>query len=308
MEIKIVINKQNKREVLSLIDQLVEWEAKGIEKEVTRKFAESHVSELPKVSTFTKADPTKHIPSVETMEFAEPIIKKAEFGAWGMFNSFAPGKVALRILINLIDDQKEGFVKFSHLVDACITEFSRSGLYRYRGFPKKTSESARSRLAMHLIMPYNDMGLIRVYHEEKDPRILITKDGFHFSKLHNPLLNSGDKSKYLSEEESTWLICHLKKIEGQGYKEFSMLRNLAKFLAKSDVNFHDIANWFRNNKDFEEWLKVGSRYRDNPKAFSRQLENVARTFASGKIALLRELGIVTDTRATYRVLRNLEET
>jgi len=303
MEIKIVINKQNKEEILRLIGQLVEWEEKGI----TAELADRTVSKPSEVSTVIDASLLGRTPRLEHVRFAEPQIKQAKFGAWGMFNSFVPGKAALRVLINLIESKEGKPIRFSNLVDASMTHFSRSGLYKYRGFPKKTSESARSRLAMHLIMPYSDMGMVRVYDEEKDPLMMVTTEGLNFSKLPNPLLDMGKKDRSLSVEESNWLIGYLKEIDELGYKEFSLLENMTRFLTNRDTSFVDIANWFKSNQSFVNWLRSGSRYRDDPKAFSHQLDNVARTFASGKIALLRELGIVSGSRATYQVLRNLEE-
>jgi hypothetical protein len=77
------------------------------------------------------------------------------------------------------------------------------------------------------------------------------------------------------------------------------------FLASANRRFEDIVNWFKNNQKFVDWLKTGSRYEDDPKAFSRQLHNVSSTFATGKIAILRELGVVTSSRAKYEILHDL---
>lgn len=303
MEIKIVITKQNKERILGLIDQLVECEAEGIK-------AESAGRNIPSLSTEVEISESPNFlterPRVRNLAFAEPEITDRKFGSWGMFNSYVPGKAALRVLINLLSQNSGKAVKFSELIDACITYFSRFGLYRYRGFPKKTSESARTRLAAHLIMPYHEMGLIRVYGNAKDSDVTITKDGLDFADLKNPLLDEDDKTKSLSKEESMWLKNHLKKIDRLGYKEFSLLRDLTHFLAKGEPQFERIAGWFKENQSFVDWLRSGSRHRDNPKAFLRQLQNVSRTFASGKIALLRELGVVSSARATYNVLQNLE--
>lgn len=300
MEIKIVITKQNKEKILKLIDQLVEYEAEGIVGESKEKTifepAEGCIS-----SNFLS-----ELQGIESMNVTKPEIKKSTFGSWGMFNSYVPGKAALRVLINLINKNDGKPVRFSDLVDECIAYFSKSGLYMYRGFPKKASESARGRLAMHLISPYHKMGLMRVNDDKRDPYVMITQEGFTFAKLQNPLLDGGDKTKSLSEEESRWLMSHLKTIEEQGYMEFSVLQNLTHFLATENRRFEDIVDWFKNNQNFVDWLKAGSRYKDDPKAFSFQLQNVARTFATGKIALLRELGVLTTSRAKYHVLRSLE--
>jgi len=240
--------------------------------------------------------------TLENIKFAEPNIKQKGFGAWGMFNSFVPGKAALRVLINLIKKNNGEPIKFPEMIAECMTYFSKSGLYKYRGFPKKTSESARGRLAAHLITPYHEMGLMRIEGDRKDRFVMITKEGLSFAMLQNPLLDGGNKNMSLSEEESKWLLSCLKRIDDLGYKEFSILERLTHFLNGSERKFRDIVDWFKGNEDFVNWLRVGSRYRDIPKAFSRQLDNVATTYASGKVALLRELGIVSGSRATYRVL------
>lgn len=300
MEIKIVITRKNKEQVLRLIDELVEWEAKGI----AEGFPNIGVAELTR--TATPAGLLAEIPEVGEIRVAEPEIKKRMFGAWGMFNSYAPGKAALRVLMNLVNENAENPTKFTHLIDECMTYFSRSGLYKHRGFPKKITESARGRLATHLIKPFHDMGLMKVYGGMKDGHVMLTKKGLEFAKLQNPLLDEKDKAKPLSEEESEWLINYLQMIDKLGYKEFSTLKGLVEFLAGSERKFEDIADWFKNQREFVEWLREGSRYKDDPEAFSRQLSNVARTFASGKIALLRELGVLSTSRATYQVLHSFE--
>lgn len=301
MEIKIVINKHNKDKLLQLIDQLVECEAQGISAESTG------ATTFEKDSTSTSSGFLREIPKFEEFEVAEPKIRSSRFGTWGMFNSYVPGKAALRVLSNLIDEKGGKPVIFSELLSECISYFARSGLGKYRGFPKKTSESAQQRLAIHLVLPYEDMGLIRTQGNKKDPSVVLTKEGIEFTTLRNPLLDDGDKKKSLSEKESLWMRKHLRKIDQLGFKEFSVFVDLANFLSGKEKRYHEIVSWFKSNQSFVDWLKTGSRHRDDPKAFSRQLENVARTFATGKIALLRELGVVSTARATYRVLQNLED-
>jgi hypothetical protein len=298
MEIKIVITKKNKEKILKLIDQLVEYEAEGMIMESSTK------TDLESLEAYQSENFLKELSTFENIKFAEPEIKQRKFGGWGMFNSYAPGKAALRVLMNLLNENAGNPVKFSRLIDECMTYFSRSGLYKYRGFPKRISESARGRLATHLILPYYDMGLMKVHGGMKNGHVTSTEKGLAFAKLQNPLLDEKGKTKPLSEEESQWLIGYLQEIDGLGYKEFSLLKGLTQFLADSERQFEDIVDWFKNKKDFVEWLRDGSRHEDDPKAFSRQLDNVARTFASGKVALLRELGVVSGARATYKVLQN----
>lgn len=300
MEIKIVITKQNKEQVIKLIDQLVECEAEAIAAESTRARTFQPI-EAP-LSPSSLMEPL----AVGSIKVAEAEVSERKFGTWGMFNSFIPGKAGLRVLANLISKKDVKSIRFSDLMDECIRYFSRSGLCKYRGFPKKTSESARTRLATHLMRPYHDIGLMRIYGNNKDPQTMITNEGLDFARLPNLLLDGSGKKSLLSEEESKWMINYLKMIDRLGYKEFSILKDLTGFLAKGEKKFGDIVNWFKDNQDFVNWLRNGSRYKDDPDAFSRQLQNVARTFASGKIALLRELGVLSMARANYEVLRSLE--
>lgn len=299
MEIRIVITKQNKEKILRLIDELVECEAEVVA--VT-----SPEKEILSLNQSTQpVNFLKEIPKVGGISVAEPDIKENKFGSWGMFNSYVPGKATLRVLIHLMNKNDGKSVKYGDLVDECIIEFWKAGLKR-RGFPKKTSESARSRLAMHLIWPYYEMGLIKIFGEKNDPSVVITKEGVEFANLRNPVLDNGRKRQPLSSEERKWLLDHLKKIDELGYREFTVFNELIKFLSRGKRRFEDIVNHFKTNKEFESWIRQGSRHRDAPKAFARQLHNISKTFSSGKIALLRELGIVSDSRAKYKVIGKLE--
>jgi len=300
MEIKILITKQNKERILKLIDELVECEAEAT---VTAS-AEKEILTAPRIASSPAF--IKEVPEVENIETAEPCISKNEFGSWGMFNSYIPGKVALRVLLHLINENKGKPVRYQDLVDECISAFSRAGLGNYRGFPKKTSDSARGRLAWHLIWPYYEMGLIKVDEDKSDQFVTITREGLEFAKLRSPLLDNSKRQQALSTEERRWLLTHLRKIDKLGYKEFTILNELTEFLSSGNRRFKHIVNWFKSNKEFESWIRQGSRHKDDPKALARQLHNISTTFASGKIALLRELGIVSDSRAKYTVISDLE--
>jgi hypothetical protein len=144
--------------------------------------------------------------NTQKLSLAESKIKERKFGSWGMFNSFAPGKAALRVLTNLMKENGGEAVKFWRLIDECASEFWRLRL-RYRGFPKRTSDSAKSRLAKQLICPYDEMGLLRIFSEEKDPIVALTKDGEEFANLRNPLIDDR-KGRPLSPEEQKWLLSH----------------------------------------------------------------------------------------------------
>ena len=56
------------------------------------------------------------------------------------------------------------------------------------------------------------------------------------------------------------------------------------------------------NKEFQDYIKKRSkRAKDDPRAFQKQLSNYARSFASAKISLLREMGVVRDKRNDYTI-------
>jgi len=298
MEIKILITKQNKERVLKLIDALVEVEAEAITSPLQKDIFSS--ADLPQSKSFINeaSDP-------EDMNFGEANIEKKEFGSWGMFNSYVPGKAALRVLLQLMKKNEGKAVKYWDFVDECIVQFWRAGL-RARGFPKKTSESAKNRLAMQLIWPYYEMGLLSISGGKSDPMISITREGFEFANLPNPSLERGEKDKPLSSEERKWLLTHLERIDAKGYKELTVFEDLVAFLSAKDRCFEDIVNHVKANKEFESLVLSGSRHKNSPKAFARQMENIATSFASGKIALLRELGIVSPSRATYKIIGHLE--
>ena len=90
MEIKIVITKKNKERILKLIDQLVEYEAEGMIMEPSIK------TNLKSPEPYQPENFLKELSTFENIKFAEPEIKQKKFGAWGMFNSYAPGKAAQR--------------------------------------------------------------------------------------------------------------------------------------------------------------------------------------------------------------------
>jgi len=297
MEIKIVITKKNKDTVLKLIDELVEAEAISLSTE--EKEAQFILSSPPEPAAVLRQGP-----KIEALHVGEPNITKSVFGTWGMFNSYIPGKAALRVLTHLVSNSGGKSIEYNRFMDKCIAVFRDVRLSRYRGFPKKASDSAKQRLSMHLIWPYSQIGLIQIYGEKDTQFVTITKEGLEFANLPNPLLDYGQEQQILSEEESRWLLDHLRKIDELGFKEFSTLKSLVTFLALGHKRFEDIVNWFKNNKEFVDWVNARSRYKDNPRAFYRQLHNISTTFASGKIALLRELGIISTSRAKYQVLGN----
>ena len=68
----------------------------------------------------------------------------------------------------------------------------------------------------------------------------------------------------------------------------------------------DLWNWFENDKRFQDYIRSRSRRaKEDPKIFDKQLSNYAKTFASTKISLLRELGIIKNKRNDYSIIGEL---
>ena len=105
----------------------------------------------------------------------------------------------------------------------------------------------------------------------------------------------------LSTDEQKWLINYLKSIEREGFQEYSLLKEFLSFLKSGHHDYQDLLEWFSSNKRMLDYLKTWSRKQDDPDAFRAQVENVAAVFVTGKLALLRELGVVSSKRNDYTV-------
>ncbi len=58
-----------------------------------------------------------------------------DWGSWGMFNSFFPGKAVLRVLANMLHENKAESIKLYDLVSKTIDVFKENGFSKLRGFP-----------------------------------------------------------------------------------------------------------------------------------------------------------------------------
>jgi len=295
MEIKILITRDNKKRVLSLISDLVDSETEAVQNtDPNGDTSTQHSTSVTELKTING----------EGINFMPSKIRPSPLGTWCMFNSYLPGKCALRILTKMLQENGGKEILFNEFVDRCAEAFKHSHLSEFRGFPKNSKESAVARLAWHLIQPFADMGLMRIEGEPK--RISITKEGFELASIPNPFLDENEKNLILSSAERQWIKEHLRRITKSGYEEMTILSSLREFLIqRKGVKFSDLAGWFLKNQIFLRSIKSQSRYKDDPRRLEKQIENLARAYASGKIALLRELGVVSDKRNTYTVIGEL---
>ena len=239
-------------------------------------------------------------------------------GSWGMFNSFFPGKAVLRILANLIRDKKADSITLQELVNTTKDVIKDSGFNEFRGFPNNPDkDNSIGRLVYHFIKTFAKMGLLNAYSDGRndesvwkenwsDIQISLTLDGLEFAKLRNKLFDELEKNQILTSEEKKWLLDYLKKIDKMGYKEYSMLRDIYKFIKEGHNGKNELWDWFGKNRNFRNYIKKGSRKANDQDAFKKQVENLSMTFAAGKLALLRELGVISNKRNDYTILEDLK--
>jgi len=241
-------------------------------------------------------------------------------GSWGMFNSFFPGKAVLRILANMLDKEKTKIVTLDALINKTSEETQKYSLSKLRGFPNDpNNKNSIGRLVYHFIRTFTEMGFFTVKPKEETKNnvwdepwvnieITLTKEGLEFAKLKNKIFDNGDFSQasiefqILTKEEKQWLTCYLKKIDEKEYKEYSILKNVFDFIKQGHNGKDELWNWFETNPDFINYVKQWSRKTDNPEAFEKQIKNLSITFAGGKLALLRELGVVSNKRNDYTIV------
>jgi len=238
-------------------------------------------------------------------------------GTWGMFNSFFPGKAVLRILANMMYKNKIEYTILDDLINKSAGIFKANGFSKLRGFPNDPEkQNSIGRLVYHFIKTFNEMGFFLVKAKEenkgdvwdepwKNIEITLTKEGLDFAKLPNRIFDDHEPIQVLTTEEKVWLLKYLKKIDEAGYKEFYMLINVFEFIKKSNNGKEELWAWYRNNSTFRKYVQEWSRKSGDREAFEKQIANLAPTFAAGKVALLRELGVIKNRRNDYTIIGNL---
>lgn len=307
MELRVKITRENAERVAQLIRELAQLEAGGL---VVTSVETEIAGPKEKSSTFAKPLPDYlgPPPELENLKGGKIIQTPAakHVGTWGQFNSFFPVKGVLRILCHMVSENGGMAVNLQELVDGSKAAFQLAGLGRYRGFPSSRKESAVGRLVWHFITPAHEMGLVRIEGAKEIPvrgwgkvSIAPTKEGLEFAKLKNLIFDERSTKQILSDAERNWVLDYLKKIDGEGYKEYSLLKEIFSELKKGNVN---IASWLEKNGKFVNYVKRWSRKAKDERRFRKQLRNVAAMFAQSKIALLRELAIISDRRNEYTVI------
>jgi hypothetical protein len=316
VEIKININKKNKSDILRHISELVELEETTGQQNRIRIPEYKHVTITEGTDTSINSDYFKIPQDFSQNYLSKPNIQESPVGSWYMFNSYFVSKAILRVLSNLVKEAK-GPVNTAHLLDVFYNASRQSGLLAYRGFPKEKEvtrykDSNVNKLRYFILWPLADMGFISIHNSgNKDEKIGITKHGLELAHLENPKLDNKG-SALLSDIEIQYLRSYLKNIDSLGYKENTILYGLYDYLKGSNAVSHsDIVHWFAKNPVVIDYIYKNSRAEKakqsrNSERFQEQMEKAARAFASGKIALLRELKIIEDRRGSYGIINSFE--
>ena len=239
------------------------------------------------------------------------------WGSWLMFNDFFAPKFISKVLAWKMYKEKKDFVFLNDLIEETINLIVKHHLSQLKGFPNLDKDRKGGRLVHHFLRTFVNMGLIdanldgrrgdEIWKENWTKiKISLTKQGLQFARIKNSVFDERKKEQILSLEEKNWLVDYLKGIDKEGHKEYSILRQVYDFLKSGKNGNKDLWKWFENNKKFCDYIHERSeRAQKDSKIFKQQIHNYARTFASAKISLLRELGVVKDKRNDYTIIGNL---
>ncbi|MBR9677024.1 hypothetical protein GOV04_02690 [Candidatus Woesearchaeota archaeon] len=239
------------------------------------------------------------------------------WGAWLMFNDFFAPKFLSRVLAWKLHKESSDTIVLSNLMSDSINLISKHNLSHLKGFPNLKKDKEGSRLVHHFLRTFANMGLVTAEPIEKaiddvwkekwnKIKVSLTKEGLEFAQLKNNVFDEGKTEQILTPEEKDWFVDYYKKLDKKGYKEYSVLEEVYNFLKSGNNGNKDLWSWFENNEKFKQHiLSRSERARNDEKKFKKQLYNYARSFASAKISLLRELGIVKDKRNDYTIIGEL---
>jgi len=236
------------------------------------------------------------------------------WGAWLMFNDFFAPKFLCRVLAWKMHKSKSGSILLSHLMSDATNLINQCNLSYLKGFPNLEKDKDGNRLVYHFLKTFVGMGLINAETVEKgiedlwkedwdSIKVSVTKEGLEFAQIKNSIFDLGTEEQILTPEEKDWLIEYYKTIDEEGYKEYSVLKEVYNFLKDGNNGNQDLWSWFENNQKFKKYiLSRSGRARNDEKIFKKQVHNYARSFASAKVSLLRELGVVKDKRNDYTII------
>lgn len=225
---------------------------------------------------------------------------------WGQINKIFPIKIGLRVLGNMIKQNKEPSVDidtftqkasdvarwlgFKLLVMENKEKRKREGRISLGlpiGEPKYTSET---RYKNHFLISVRRDGMldgalarykfININKNNKKPSIGITKDGLKYALLENPIIDKNKYSVSLSDEEKDFYIKHIaSKIPG----EYKAIKWILSIIKKGTNRREDINR------------ALGEKY-------SEWSEPIVNTQRAGLMARMFELGLLDREKHGVKVI------
>jgi hypothetical protein len=146
-----------------------------------------------------------------------------------------------------------------------------------------------------------EMGLISAESSNGNRRVGITAEGMEFSLVESDILDGSLRKEKLSAGEKNWISVHLKRINDAGFREHDVLSSIIEFVGTEHPERRKLVDWFSNRRDFQDYTRSASKHGGDPPRMRRQLVNLANTYVSSKVAMLREMGVLSDARGQYEV-------
>lgn len=244
--------------------------------------------------------------SIVTVLEPQPEALNAET-LWVLHNRIFPIKVSLRVLLNILESNpaNDGYVDLISVQEAAVEEARKVGhilskmdksYHRLHGeklsagLPSGTKDPARDRFKLNFVGSINSknrlggapaiLHFINITRDQKgQSQIGITKSGFEFATIENPVLDKEDYTRTLSEEESNF---YLKHISEKLPKEYSISVNILKAISDG----HNTPN---------ELTDVTLKTKSDLK------KDEAQTIRASLISRLFELGLLTRKRTGLNV-------
>ena len=235
------------------------------------------------------------------------------WGSWLMFNDFFAPKFLSRILAWKMYEENKDHILLSSLMKDAIKIIKKYRLSYLKGFPNLKKDWQGERLVDHFLTTFVKMGFIEVKSSDDNTKniwkeewnkikVYLTREGLEFARIINPIYDENKNEQILGVEERKWLIDYLKRIDKQGYKEYSVLKEVYDFLKLGNNGNKDLWRWFVNNQRFRNYIPNRSKKaKEDAEVFERQMKNYSRSFSSAKISLLRELGVIKNKRNDYTI-------
>jgi len=243
-----------------------------------------------------------------------PAIKPTQDPLWGQYYRFLPLKLILRLLANA---QQDGFPRMDTFQDQIVpdvlylanhlrvTDNTRKQMGRMAlaiGFPNtRKAEKSQARFVSQYIGRVTAEGNLAglpaamgfaALLTDPDVKLLgLTKTGVEFASLPNPILDNGDLSCALGDEEISFLLAHISE---QMPGEIAQLKEVVKAVSDGLDTPKELDAHMRNHykKSFS-----GDNWTDAKVAVMR----------SGAVSRLAEMGFIKVIKKGVRVRYKLAE-